>query len=211
MHCAQVRMESMHEVTGNSCHVMCNECARMKEKCMWLKVVMGSDRTRKGKGVEMSLRAEEKKKQQWKVTAKKAVVDNDNDVELVEGPSKAGPRLTGREGVEEWLNWVVNVLGDLTTVICRMAANHVQLTRQTWVLANMAFKFVSRTFDEYTSELEGPEEFNEDVKVLRAENRDLRNLETLASQGENVKATIAHDKEHYLARAGPAPNVPKGV
>ena len=160
----------MHEVTGNSCHVMCNKCARMMEKCMWLKMVMGNDRT----------------------------------------PSKAGPRLTGREGMEEWLNWVVNVLGDLTTLICRMAANHVQLTRQTWALANMAFKFISRTFDEYTSELEGPEEFNEDVKVLRAETRDLRNLETLASQGKNVKAIIAHDEEH-LARAGPAPNVPKGV
>ena len=95
---------------------------------------MGSGRTGKGKVVEISPCAGEKKKQQRKVTIKKAAVDDNDDVELVEGPSKAGPskktspKPTRREGVEEWLNRVVDALGDLTTVVRRLVANHVMLT-----------------------------------------------------------------------------------
>ena len=76
------------------------------------------------------------------MTAKKATADDDNDVELVEGPSKAnpskktGPRPTRREGVEERLDQVVDALGDLTTVVRGLAANHVVLTRQTQTLVN---------------------------------------------------------------------------
>ena len=63
------------------------------------------------------------------MTVKKAMADDDDDMELVEGPSKASPskkaspKPTGRERVEERLNWVVDALGDLTTVIRRLAAN----------------------------------------------------------------------------------------
>ena len=103
---------------------------------------------------------------------------------------------------------MVDALGDLTTVVRGLAANHVVLTRQTRTLANVAFEYVSRTYEEYTSELEGPEEFDEDVETLRAENRDLGNLDTLAARGENVKAIIAH-YEDRLAGTGPAPDAPK--
>ena len=58
------------------------------------------------------------------------------------------------------------------------------------------------------SESEGPEEFDEDVETLRAENRDLGNLDTLAARGENAKAIIAH-YEDRLAGTGPAPDAPK--
>ena len=168
----------------------------------------------KGKAVETSPQAGEKKKRQRKVTIKKAAADDDNDVELVEGPSKAGPskkaspKPTGREGVEERLDWVVDALGDLTTVVRGLATNHVVLMRQTQTLANVAFEYVSRTYEEYMSELEGPEEFDKDVEALRAENRDLGNLDTLAARGENTKAIIAH-YEDRLAGTGPAPNAPK--
>ena len=177
---------------------------------------MGSSGTRKGKAVETSPRAGEKKKWQWKVTVKKAAADDDDDMELVEGPSKAGPskkvgpKPTGRKGVEEWLNWVVDALGDLTTVVHRLAANHVVLTQQTRTLANVTFEYVSRMYEEYTSESEGPEEFDKDVETLRAENRDLGNLDTLTAWGENAKAIIAHYKDH-LTRTGSAPDAPKDV
>ena len=142
------------------------------------------------------------------MTAKKATADNDDDMELVEGLSKASPKSTGREGVEERLNRVVDALGDLTTVVHGLAANHVMLTQQTWTLANIAFKYVSRTYEEYTSESEGPEEFDEDVEMLRVENWDLGNLDTLVAWGENAKVIIAHYEDH-LAGTGPAPNAPK--
>ena len=149
------------------------------------------------------------------MTIKKAAADDDDDdVELVEGPSKASPskkavpKPTGREGVEERLDRVVDALGDLTTVVCGLAANHVMLMRQTRTLANVAFEYVSRMYKEYTSESEGPEEFNEDVEMLRAENQDLGNLDTLAARGENAKVIIAH-YEDRLAGTGPAPNAPK--
>ena len=212
--CARVGTECTREVTGNPRRVACDECARMKEKCVWPEVAMGSSGTGKGKAVETSPRAGEKKKRQRKVTIKKAAADDDNDMELVEGPSKAGPskkagpKPTGREGVEERLDWVVDALGDLTTVVRGLAANHVVLMRQTRTLANVAFEYVSRTYEEYTSESEGLEEFDEDVEALRAENRDLGNLDTLAARGENTKAIIAH-YEDCLARTGPAPNAPK--
>ena len=115
------------------------------------------------------------------MTIKKAVADDNDDVELVEGPSKAGPKPTGKERVEERLDRVVDALGDLTMVVHGLAADHVVLTRQTQTLANVAFKYVLRTYEEYTLELEGPEEFDEDVETLRAENRDLGNLDTLAA------------------------------
>ena len=182
----------------------------MKEKCIWPEVAMGSGRTRKGKAVKTLLRAREKKTWQRKVTVKKAAADDDDDVELVERPSKAGPKPTGREGVEEWLNWVVDALGDLTTVVHRLAANHIMLTRQTRTLANVAFEYILRTYKEYTLELEGPEEFDEDVETLRVENWDLGNLDTLVARGENVKVIITHYKEH-LAGTGPAPDAPKDV
>ena len=175
---------------------------------------MGSGRTRKGKAVETLPRAREKKKWQRKVTVKKAAADDDDDVELVEGPSKAGPskkaspKPTGREGVEERLDRVVNALGDLTTVVHRLAANHVVLTRQTQTLANVAFEYISRTYKEYTLESEGPEEFDEDVETLRVENWDLGNLDTLVARGENAKVIITHYKEH-LAGTGPTPDAPK--
>ena len=212
--CAQVGVECTCEATGNPRRVVCDECVRMKEKCVWPEVAMGSSGTRKGKAVETSPRAGEKKKRQRKVTVKKATVDDDDDVELVEGPSKAGPskkagpKPTGREGVEERLDRVVDALGDLTMVVRGLAANHVVLTRQTRTLANVAFKYVSRMYEEYTLELEGPEEFDEDVEALRAENRDRGNLDTLTARGENAKAIIAH-YEDRLARTGPAPDVPK--
>ena len=57
MHCAWVRVECMCEMTGNPHRVACDECARMKEKCVWPEVVMGSGGTRKGKAVETSLQA----------------------------------------------------------------------------------------------------------------------------------------------------------
>ena len=148
------------------------------------------------------------------MTVKKAAADDDDDVELVEGPSKAGPskkagpKPTGREGVEERLDRVVDALGDLTTVVRRLAANHVVLTQQTRTLVNVAFEYVSRMYEEYTSESEGLEEFDEDVEALRAENRDLSNLDTIAARGENAKAIIAH-YEDRLARTGPAPDAPK--
>ena len=187
VHCAQVRVECTREVTRNPRCVACDECARMKEKCMWPKVAMGSSGTRKGKAVEMSPRAGEKKKWQWKVTVKKAVADDDDNVELVEGPSKVSPskkaglKPTGRERVEEWLDQVVDALGDLTMVVHGLAANHVVLTWQTRTLANVAFEYVSRTYEEYTLESEGSEEFDEDVETLRAKNQDLGNLDTLAA------------------------------
>ena len=185
----------------------------MKEKCVWLEVAMGSSGTGKGKEVETLPWAGEKKKQQWKVTAKKATAD-DNNVELVEGPSRAGPskktgpRPTRREGVEEQLDWVVDALGDLTTVVHGLAANHVLLMCQTQTLANIAFEYVLRMYDEYMLESEGPEEFNEDVEALRAKNQDLGNLETLTARGENMKAIIAHYEE-CLAGTRPAPDAPK--
>ena len=108
MHCACVGAECMHEATGNPCHVVCDECMRMKEKCVWPEVVMGSGGTGKGKVVEMSLQAGEKKKQQWKVTINKAMADDNNNMELVEGLSKAGPRPTRRGGAEKRLNWVAH-------------------------------------------------------------------------------------------------------
>ena len=175
---------------------------------------MGSSRTGKGKVVETSPQAGEKKKWQQKVTVKKAMADDDDDMELVEGLSKAGPskkaglKPTGREGVEERLNRVVDALGDLTTVVCGLAANHVVLTRRTRTLANVAFEYILRMYEEYTSESEGPEEFNEDMETLRAENWDLGNLDTLAAQGENAKAIITH-YEDRLAGTGPAPDAPK--
>ena len=175
MRCARVGTECTREATGNPRRIACDECARMKEKCVWPEVALGSSGTGKGKAVETSLRAGEKKKQQRKVTAKKAAVDDDDDdIKLVEGPSKAGPskkagpKPTGREGVEERLDRVVDALGDLTTVVRGLAANHVMLTQQTRTLANITFEYVSRTYEEYTSELEGPEEFDEDVETLRA-------------------------------------------
>ena len=97
----------MCEATGNPRCIACDECTRMKEKCMWPEVALDSGGTRKGKAVKTLPQAGEKKKQQQKVTTKKAAADDDDDVELVEGPSKAGPskkaspRPTGREGVEE--------------------------------------------------------------------------------------------------------------
>ena len=206
----------MREVTGNPRRVACDKCTRMKEKCVWLEVVMGSSGTGKGKAVETSLQAGERKKWQRKVTVKKAAADDDDNMELVEGPSKAspskkaGPKPTRREGVEERLDWVVDALGDLTTVIHGLAANHVVLMRQTRTLANITFEYVLRTYKEYTSESEGPEEFDEDVETLRAENWDLGNLDTLAAWGENAKAIIAHYKDH-LARTGSAPDAPKDV
>ena len=109
---------------------------------------MGSSRTGKGKAVETSPRAGEKKKRQQKVTVKKATADNDDNVELVEGPSKAspskkaGPKPTGRKGVEEQLDQVVDALGDLTTVVRGLATNHVVLMRQTWTLVNVTFEYV---------------------------------------------------------------------
>ena len=216
VHCAQVGVECTCEATGNPRRVVCDECTRMKEKCVWPEVVMGSSGTGKGKVVETSLRAGEKKKRQRKVTVKKAAADDDDDdVELVEGPSKAGPskkagpKPTGREGpVEERLDRVVNALGDLTTVVRGLAANHVVLTRQTRTLVNVAFEYVSRTYEEYTSESEGLEEFDEDVETLRVENQDLGNLDTLAARGENAKAIIAH-YEDRLAGTGPASDAPK--
>ena len=63
-------------------------------------------------------------------------------------------------------------------------------------------------YEEYTLESEGPEEFDEDVGTLRAENRDLGNLDTLTARGENAKAIIAH-YEDRLAGTGPAPDAPK--
>ena len=177
---------------------------------------MGSSGTGKGKAVETSPRAGEKTKWQRKVTVKKAAADNDDNMELVEGPSKAGPskkagpKPTGREGVEERLDWVVNALGDLTTVVRGLAANHVMLTQQTQTLANVTFEYVSRTYEEYTLELEGPEEFNKDVETLRAENQDLGNLDTLVAWGENMKVIIAHYKDH-LTRTGSAPNASKDM
>ena len=103
---------------------------------------------------------------------------------------------------------MVNALGDLTTVVRGLATNHVVLTRQTRTLANIAFEYVSRMYEEYTSESEGPEEFDEDVDTLRAENQDLGNLEMLAARGENTKAIITHYKE-CLAGTRPAPDAPK--
>ena len=47
----------MCEMTGNPRRVACDECMRMKEKCVWPEVVMGSGGTRKGKAVETSLQA----------------------------------------------------------------------------------------------------------------------------------------------------------
>ena len=135
--CARVGMECTCEVTGNPRCVACDKCARMKEKCVWPEVAMGSSGTGKGKAVETSPRAGEKKKWQRKVTIKKAAADDNDDVELVEGPSKAGPskkaspKPTGREGMGERLDRVVDALGDLTTVVRGLTANHVMLTRQT--------------------------------------------------------------------------------
>ena len=129
---------------------------------------MGSSGTGKEKVVEMSLCGREKKKQQRKVATKKAAVDN-NDMEVVERLGKAGlskksgGRTTGREGMEKYLNQVVDALGDLIAVICGLAANHVQLTCQTQMLSKVAIKFVLWTFDEYMSESEGSEEYNKGV------------------------------------------------
>ena len=135
--CARVGTECTCEATGNPRRVACDKCARMKEKCVWPEVAMGSSRTRKGKAVKTSPRAGEKKKRQRKVTVKKATADDDDDVELVEGPSKAGPskkagpKPIGREGVGEQLDQVVDALGDLTTVVRGLTANHDVLTQQT--------------------------------------------------------------------------------
>ena len=52
VHCARVGAECTREVTGNPRRVACDECMRMKEKCMWPEVAMGSSRTGKGKAVE---------------------------------------------------------------------------------------------------------------------------------------------------------------
>ena len=55
------------------------------------------------------------------------------------------------------------------------------LMQQTRTLVNVAFKYVLRMYEEYTLESEGLEEFDEDVEMLRAENWDLGNLDTLAA------------------------------
>ena len=73
---------------------------------------------------------------------------------------------------------------------------------------NVAFEYILRTYDKYTSESKGLEELDEDVGTLRAENWDLGNLETLMAQGENMKVIIAHYEE-CLAGTRPAPDVPK--
>ena len=53
--CARVGTECTREATGNPHRVTCDKCARMKEKCVWPEVAMGSSGTGKGKAVETSL------------------------------------------------------------------------------------------------------------------------------------------------------------
>jgi len=141
--CAKFGVQCIQDPEKPKQHA-CKRCTGLKEKCERLEVENGSAGSGvdkgKSKAVATSPRGGEKRK---KVKKSVAVIDDD-EIQEVAGPSKAGSGGSGNQAFLDRMDWLVESMGELTGEVRRM--------RQTQRAVARSNDWVGRTLEMFLEE-----------------------------------------------------------
>jgi len=158
----------------------CKRCAGLKEKCERLEVENGGAGSGvdkgKSKAIATSPRGGEKRK---KVKKSVAVVDDD-EIQEVAGPLKAGSGGSGNQAFLDWMDRLVESMGELTGEVHRMRQAQRAVARSNNRVGRTLEMFLEECHwfngphnepgtDPESNEEVDPEEINQEVEDLEQE------------------------------------------